>query len=46
MGLPKLWGKDSDGNHGFIFSHVKTIYYNWSQKKLLKDKLDENAKSK
>ena len=41
MGLPKLWGKDSDGNHGFIFSHVKTIYYNWSQKKLLKDKLDE-----
>ena len=41
MGLPKLWGKDSSGNHGFAFSHVKTIYYNWSSKKLLSTKLSE-----
>lgn len=41
MGLPKLWGKDSDGSRGFVFSHVKTIYYNWAQKKLLSTKLDE-----
>ena len=41
MGLPKLWGKDSSGAKGFIFAHVKTVYYNWSQKKLLSTKLDE-----
>lgn len=41
MGLPKLWGKDKEGNRGFAFSHVKTIYYNWASKILLKTKLDE-----
>lgn len=41
MGLSKLWGKDSSGARGFVFSHVKSIYYNWSQKKLLSTKLDE-----
>ena len=41
MGLSKLWGKDSSGNRGFVFSHIKTIYYNWAQKKLLSTKLDE-----
>lgn len=41
MGLSKLWGKDSTGAHGFVFSHIKTIYYNWAQKKLLSTKLDE-----
>lgn len=41
MGLSKLWAKDSDGSRGFVFSHVKTIYYNWAQKKLLSTKLDE-----
>ena len=41
MGLSKLWGKDSSGDRGFVFSHVKSIYYNWSQKKLLSTKLDE-----
>lgn len=41
MGLSKLWGKDSAGEHGFVFSHIKTIYYNWAQKKLLSTKLDE-----
>lgn len=41
MGLSKLWGKDSTGARGFVFSHVKTIYYNWKDKKLLSTKLDE-----
>lgn len=41
MGLPKLWGKDKSGSQGFVFSHVKTIYYNWASKILLKTKLDE-----
>lgn len=41
MGLSKLWGKDSSGARGFVFSHVKSIYYNWSQRKLLSTKLDE-----
>ena len=41
MGISKLWGKDSSGNRGFVFSHIKTIYYNWAQKKLLSTKLDE-----
>lgn len=41
MGMPKLWGKDKDGNRGFLFSHVKTIYYNWASKILLSTKLDE-----
>lgn len=41
MGLSKLWGKDSSGARGFVFSHVKSIYYNWSQKKLLSTKMDE-----
>lgn len=41
MGIPKLWGKDKSGNRGFVFSHVKTIYYNWASKILLKTKLDE-----
>lgn len=41
MGLTKLWGKDSNESHGFAFSHIKTIYYNWTQKKLLSTKLDE-----
>ena len=41
MGLPKLWGKNSDGTKGFVFSHIKTIYYNYAQKKLLSTKLDE-----
>lgn len=41
MGIPKLWGKDKDGNRGFLFSHVKTIYYNWASKILLSTKLDE-----
>ena len=45
MGLAKLWGKDSSGARGFVFSHVKSIYYNWSQKKLLSTKLDEIDKS-
>lgn len=45
MGLSKLWGKDSSGARGFVFSHVKSIYYNWSQKKLLSTKLDEIDKS-
>lgn len=40
MGMPKLWGKDNGGAQGFVFSHVKTIYYNWAQRILLKDKLD------
>ena len=40
MGMPKLWGKDKDGNRGFLFSHVKTIYYNWASKILLSTKLD------
>lgn len=35
MGMSKLWGKDSAGARGFVFSHVKTIYYNWSQKNYL-----------
>ena len=41
MGLSKLWGKDSSGAHGFVFSHIKAIYYNFSQNKLLSTKLDE-----
>lgn len=41
MGLSKLWAKGPDGSRGFVFSHVKTIYYNWAQKKLLSTKLDE-----
>lgn len=41
MGIPKIWGKDKDGNRGFLFSHVKTIYYNWASKILLSTKLDE-----
>lgn len=42
MGLPKLWGNAPDGSgHGFVYSHVKSIYYNWAQKKLLSTKLDE-----
>lgn len=42
MGLSKIWGKDpSTGQRGFCFSHVKTCYYNWASKILLKDKLDQ-----
>lgn len=26
---------------GFVYSHVLTTYYNWKEKKLLKDKLDD-----
>lgn len=44
MGMLKLWGKDKDGNKGFVFSHVKTIYYNWASKILLSTKLDEMDK--
>ena len=37
MSLSKLWAKDENGYNGFVFSHVKTIYYNCKEKILLSD---------
>ena len=42
MGIPKLWGRKPGGvERGFVYSHVLTTYYNWKNKVLLKDKLDD-----
>lgn len=41
MGLSKLWAKDGNGYNGFVYSHIKTIYYNWKDKKLLSDFLSD-----
>lgn len=43
--IPKLWAKTIGGGRGFVISHVKAIYYDWKNKKLLKDKLDEMDKA-
>lgn len=43
MSLPKLWGNRDNrkGDHGFVYSHIQTVFYNYKDGKMLNEKLGE-----
>ena len=42
--MPILWGRDYTGKRGFSKAHVKSVFYNYAQKKMLNEKLDDMDK--